>query len=376
MTNAGPTLPTTGPAPTTNIVTGRPFDGSEIRVLVLVTGGAGFIGAHVVDALLAAGHAVRVLDSLSPHIHPMGWPEHLDPRAERVMADVRELPAGALDDVEAVCHQAAIVGLGLDLQDLPSYVGTNDLGTAVLLAAMDRAGVQRLVLASSMVVYGEGGYSCPQHGTARPAPRREADLLAGRFEPGCPACGEPMSWHRVPEAAATDPRNVYAATKLAQEHLAAAWARGTGGTAVALRYHNVYGPHMPKDTPYAGVASLFRSSVARGEPPRVFEDGAQLRDFVHVRDVARANLLALTAVTSPGALTTFNIASGTPHTVGDVAAALALPGAPPVVTGEYRLGDVRHIVASPVRAAAELGFTAAVEFATGMREFASAPLRA
>ena len=342
---------------------------------VLVTGGAGFIGTHVVDALISDGHRVRVLDLLAPDIHPSGWPGHLDERAERVQGDVRELPAGVLDGIDAVCHQAAIVGHGLDLQDLPHYVSTNDLGTAVLLAAMAGAGIDRLVLASSMVVYGEGRYACPEHGAARPGPRSEADLQAGRFEPGCPTCGAPMAWGLVPEDAPTDPRSVYAATKLAQEHLAASWARGTGGVAVALRYHNVYGLHMPKDTPYAGVASMFRSAAARGQAPRVYEDGAQMRDFVHVRDVAQANLLALTAAGAPGGLAAYNVASGVPHAVGDVAAALAAAGPEPVVTGEYRLGDVRHIVASPARAASELGFTAAVTFEDGMREFATAPLR-
>lgn len=345
---------------------------------VLVTGGAGFIGAHVADALLGAGHEVRLLDLLAQEIHPTGWPAHLDERAERLQGDVRALPAGALDGVDAVCHQAAIVGLGLDLQDLPSYVSTNDLGTAVLLAAMAERGIGRLVLASSMVVYGEGRYRCAEHGLVRPGPRAVPDLLAGRFEPPCPQCGRDLAWELVPEDAPTDPRSVYAATKLAQEHLAAAWARGTGGSCVALRYHNVYGPHMPRDTPYAGVASIFRSCLAGGQPPRVYEDGAQLRDFVHVTDVAQANVLALTSVAPAGAMTAYNVASGTPHTIDDVAQALsaASDGPPPQVTGQFRLGDVRHVVASPALAKAELGFAAAVRFDEGMRDFASAPLRA
>jgi len=344
-------------------------------VRVLVTGGAGFIGGAVVPALLDAGHDVRVLDALLPEVHPGGWPEHLDPRAERVHGDVRELPAGVLDGVDAVCHQAAVVGLGLDLQDLPLYVSVNELGTAVLLAAMARAGIGRLVLASSMVAYGEGRYTCGEHGAVRPPARAEADLEAGRWEPPCPVCGRDLRWGLVPEDAPVDPRSVYAATKVAQEHLAATWARGCSGTVVALRYHNVYGPHMPRDTPYAGVASLFRSAVARGEAPRVYEDGGQQRDFVHVRDVAQANLLALGHDLAPGVLRAYNVASGTPHTIADVAGALAADGAPPVVTGQYRLGDVRHVVASPERARAELGFAAQVSFAEGMREFASAPLR-
>ena len=341
---------------------------------VLVTGGAGFIGGHVVDALLDAGHDVRILDALLPEVHPGGWPGHLDERAERVHGDVRDLPAGVLDGIDAVSHQAAVVGLGLDLQDLPLYVGNNELGTAVLLAAMARAGIDRLVLASSMVVYGEGRYSCADHGDIRPPPRAQADLDAGRWEPLCPLCGRDLAWGLVPEDAPVDPRSVYAATKTAQEHLAASWARQSAGSCVALRYHNVYGPQMPRDTPYAGVASLFRSAVARGEAPLVYEDGGQQRDFVHVRDVAQANVLALGGGRA-GALTAYNVASGTPHTIADVATAIAAGSAPPVVTGRYRLGDVRHVVASPQRARDELGFAATVTFADGMREFRTAPLR-
>ena len=344
---------------------------------MLVTGGAGFIGAAVVDALLAAGHEARVLDALPPQVHPAGWPEHLDPRAERVRGDVRDLPAGVLAGVDAVCHSAAVVGLGVDLQDLPHYVGVNELGTAVLLAAMHRAGVGRLVLASSMVVYGEGSYRCSRDGLVRPGQRTEPDLSAGRFEPVCPRCGGELAWELVPEDAPVDPRSGYAATKTAQEHLSAAWARDGGGSVVALRYHNVYGPRMPRDTPYAGVAALFRSALARGEPPRVYEDGGQQRDFVHVCDVARANVLALNAAPVPGGLRAYNVASGRPCTVLDVARALcrAAGGPEPVVTGEYRLGDVRHVVGSPRRARDELGFRARIGPDEGMAEFAGAPLR-
>jgi len=342
---------------------------------VLVTGGAGFIGATVVAALLDAGHEVRVLDSLAPDLHPHGWPAHLDVRAERVVGDVQDLPPGVLDGVDVVSHQAAVVGLGVDLQDLPRYVATNSLGTAALLAAMGRADVGRLVLASSMVVYGEGRYACPQHGQVAPGPRSEPALVAGDFEPPCPVCARALTWAVVPEDAPLDPRSTYAATKVAQEHLAASWARLSGGSAVALRYHNVYGPWMPKDTPYAGVASLWRSALARGERPRVFEDGGQLRDFVHVSDVARANVLALDAGEA-GALTAANVASGHPVTVLDVATALSAGSdLEPVVTGEYRLGDVRHVVASPERARDVLGFSAAVLPTEGLTGFGRAPLR-
>ena len=345
--------------------------------MILVTGGAGFIGSHVVDALLDDGHDVRVLDSLLAAAH-RERPDYLDPRADWIEGDVRdpETVARAVAGVGAVSHQAAMVGLGLDIGDIADYVAHNDLGTAVLLRALAARGFRgRLVLASSMVVYGEGRYACPEHGIVRPPPRRAADLDAGRFEPPCPVCGEALAARAVPEDAPLDPRNVYAATKVAQEHLCAAFARETGATYTALRYHNVYGPRMPRDTPYAGVASIFRSALAAGEAPRVFEDGGQRRDFVHVRDVARANHLALTEP----ATGTFNVASGTPRTVLDMARALTRAVAPdrePVVTGEWRAGDVRHVFASADAAAERLGFRASEDFDAAMYEFAAAPLRA
>ncbi|MEV8449925.1 MULTISPECIES: NAD-dependent epimerase/dehydratase family protein [Streptomyces] len=347
---------------------------------VLVTGGAGFIGAHVVASLAAAGHESVVLDALLPSAHPEGAPSGL-PGDRVVVGDVRdrEAVADALAGVDAVCHQAAMVGLGKDFADAPLYVGCNDLGTAVLLAEMAAAGVRDLVLAGSMVVYGEGRYDCPRHGTVRPGPRAEADLRAGRFEPRCPDCGAELTPGLVAEDAPADPRNVYASTKLAQEHLAAAWARATGGRAVSLRYHNVYGPGMPRDTPYAGVASFFRSALARGEAPRVYEDGGQRRDFVHVHDVAAANATALEAVRErrPASFAAYNTGSGEPHTIGEMATVLAgAHGGPdPVVTGEYRLGDVRHVTADSRALREELGWRPRVSFAEGMRDFAAAPLR-
>jgi dTDP-L-rhamnose 4-epimerase len=175
-----------------------------------------------------------------------------------------------------------------------------------------------------------------------------------------------------------EPRSVYAATKLAQENLAHAWALASGAVATALRYHNVYGPGMPRDTPYAGVAAIFRSSLQRGEAPRVFEDGAQRRDFIHVRDVAAANVAALAATGQPQGLRAFNVASGVVHTVAEMADELAsaMAGPAPVRTGQFRAGDVRHITASPQRAADELGFMAAIPFTEGIKEFATAQLRA
>jgi dTDP-L-rhamnose 4-epimerase len=341
-------------------------------VRVLVTGGAGFIGSHVADLLADHGHDVLVLDALVPQSHNGDRPYWMA-RHHSIAGDVRDrrLLAEALRGVDAVCHQAAMVGHGLDPADAPMYAGNNDYGTAVLLAEMHAAGVRRLVLASSMVVYGEGRYTCPGHGVVRPAARRAADLAAGRFDPGCPRCAAPLDPGLVPEDAPLEPRSTYAATKLAQEHLAGAWARQTGGTVWALRYHNVYGPRMPRNTPYAGVASIFRSALAQGRPPQVMEDGRQRRDFVHVTDVARANLLALDA---PGEeLVAVNVCSGEPRTVGDLAGALAaaMGGPAPVVVGGARPADVRHVVASPQRAADLLGFRASVGFTEGVQALAT-----
>ena len=347
---------------------------------VLVTGAAGFIGSHVAAALIAANHEVVALDVGHPAAHHGPGPASVA-GIPVVAADLRDTDAvlGVLGGVDAVVHQAAMVGMGVDLADLPEYVGCNDLGTAVLLARMAETGVRRLVLASSMVVYGEGGYTCSEHGPVRPAPRHPVDLSSGRFDPLCPDCAVPLIPTLVDEDARLEPRSVYAATKLAQEHLAAAWATGCDASVIALRYHNVYGPGMPRDTPYSGVAAIFRSALAAGRPPRVFEDGRQRRDFVHVSDVAAANAIALaaTAESPAGGFRAYNVASGVPVTIGEVAGALATAagGPEPVVTGEFRAGDVRHVIASPARAAAELGFRARVQPTAGLAEFVHAPLR-
>lgn len=341
---------------------------------VLLTGAAGFIGAAIADALRGRGHDVVGVDTLLPAAH---GPDAQPPPGV-VRADVRDADALAplLAGVDVVCHQAAMVGAGVDAADAPAYAGHNDYATSVLLAQMYAAGVRRLVLASSMVVYGQGGYSCPAHGPVDPLPRRRADLDAGIFEHRCPRGGEPVTWTLVAEDAPLRPRSLYAASKAAQEHYALAWADAVGGTVTALRYHNVYGPGMPRDTPYSGVAAIFRSALERGEAPRVFEDGGQMRDFVHVRDVAAANVAALES--GRGGFTAVNVCSGRPVSILDVARLVsdARGGPPPEVTGDYRSGDVRHIVADPARATAVLGFRAAVPPADGLREFAFAPLRA
>ncbi|MGI3785476.1 MAG: NAD-dependent epimerase/dehydratase family protein [Janthinobacterium lividum] len=311
---------------------------------VLLTGGDGFIGRHVRRRLEAAGHEVVVYD-----------------RAVDPLDDVTDLTRvrGALAGCDAVAHLAAKVGLGLDIDDIDDYSLNNDVGTAVVLRAAANLGVARIAYASSMVVYGEGAYSCLLHGPTSPPPREVVDLDAGRFDPLCPRCGSDLVPGLVGEGAPMDPRNVYAATKAHGEHLAGSWSRETNGSVAALRFHNVYGPGMPRNTPYAGVASLFAAAINRGEAPRVYEDGGQRRNFVHVDDVAAAVVAALETDLAPG-VTPLNIGSPDVTTVGAMAAVLSreLHGPDPVVTGQYRLGDVRHITADCSRSGRVLGWRA------------------
>ena len=340
---------------------------------VLLTGAAGFIGSHVFTALQDAGHEVVAVDALLPSAHgadadiPDGV-RHIDVRDQEAITRL-------LNGIDVVCHQAAVVGAGVDASDTPAYASHNDFGTAALLAAMYETKCTRMILASSMVVYGVGRYRNRRGDDVEPAPRRRTDLDAGVFDHIDPDTGEPLEWALVDEDAPLSPRSLYAAGKVAQENYALAWSLATGGSVTALRYHNVYGDGMPRNTPYSGVAAMFRSSLDAGEPPRVFEDGRQTRDFVHVRDVAAVNIAALDAELPE--FTAFNVCSGQPITIGEVATTLARScgGPEPVVTGKYRPGDVRHIVADPRRAEQFLGFRARIRPHDGLTAFAHAPLR-
>lgn len=338
---------------------------------VLVTGGGGFIGSHLVERLVSDGHSVAVVDR---------EPRYRADGAHITVADLNSpgVAEAAVAGVDAVFHLAAKVGLGVDFLDAPEYVSDNERATAKLLAALTARSFRgRLVLASSMVVYGEGRYRCKSDGLIEPLPRSARDLDKGNFDPRCPACSNPVAWELVAEDAPIDPRSVYAATKAAQERLVELWVRDTGASGVALRYHNVYGPRLPLDTPYAGVAAIFRSALRSGQAPQVYEDGGQTRDFIHVRDVVAANVAALEADVPQGRSEAYNVCSGSPVTIGEMADTLAEafgPTAPrPVVTGRWRTGDVRHVVASPHKARQHLRFIADIDMATGLAELVREP---
>lgn len=346
---------------------------------VTVTGGAGFIGSHLATLLVDQGHDVTVLDNLDPRVH--GGDPQVSSRATLIRADVRDPKAVAegVVDTEVVFHEAAMVGLGRGADDAVDYADVNVVGTAVLLQGMRKhAPGARLVLGSTMALYGEGAYRCGPCGAPREGVRVAADLAAGRWEPRCATCDADLVPVAIDEGHPPRPGTTYAATKLGQEALTFAAGRGSGIPVVALRYHNVYGARMPRDTPYAGVASLFKSRLLRGEPPIVHEDGRQLRDFVHVEDVARANLLAAVAPEGAVAGEAFNVASGSPKPVLEFARTLAEaidPSLLPKLSGTWRAGDARHVFASTAKAERVLGFRARVRFEDGLRRFATDPAR-
>ena len=316
-------------------------------VRVLLTGAAGFIGRRVGAALREGGDDVVGLDAMIDAAHPAGSRRARRRRARRRTRRRPARPAAA--GVDVVCHQSAMVGNGIDAQDLPGFAAHNDLGTAVLLAAMARAGVRRLVLASSMVVYGEGRYTCPDDGDVVPLPRRRRGPRRRRLRPALPVLRRGWSagtwWARTRRSG----RAAAMRSRRSRRSSTPTPGRRSGsGRCVALRYHNVYGPDMPADTPYAGVAAIFRSALERGEGPPVFEDGAQMRDFVHVDDVAAANVAAVQRVADhPVGVHAVQRLLRPPHRIATMARLIAEEhgGPEPVVTGRYRAADVRHVVA-------------------------------
>jgi dTDP-L-rhamnose 4-epimerase len=342
---------------------------------VLITGGAGFIGSHLADELLARGYRVRALDNLSPQVHGTGGrrPDYLSPDVELVIGDVCD-PAAvrrALDGVDAVYHYAAAVGVGQSMYEVAHYTRTNNLGTAVLLEALVERPVQRLVVASSMSLYGEGLYRAPD-GTVRVAGERPLEQLrCGEWEVRGPG-GEILEPVPTPETKPPSLASVYALSKYDQERLCLLIGRAYHIPTVALRFFNVYGPRQALSNPYTGVLAIFAARLLNENPPSIFEDGEQRRDFVSVYDVAQASRLALEAADVEGEV--FNVGSGQSYSVreiaGRLAAVLGREYIAPEITGKYRVGDIRHCFADVSRARRLLGYEPRVKLEDGMAELA------
>lgn len=340
---------------------------------ILVTGGAGFVGSHLVDALLAAGHNVRIFDNLTPQVHGEALPDYLAPEAELIRGDMQN-PAAvrrALDGVEVVFHMAAAVGVGQSMYEISHYMGTNTQGTAILLQELlsRRSKVQKLVVASSMSIYGEGKYLCAQCGETAPQLRSNEQLRTKQWEMACPVCGETLTPIPTDESKPLQCSSIYALSKKDQEEMTLLFGRTYGLPVVALRFFNIYGSRQALSNPYTGVAAIFASRLLNGNPPLVFEDGKQMRDFVSVHDVVQANLLAMEH--SGGDGMALNIGSGHPVSIREVAVALAealQSQISPELTEKYRAGDIRHCFADISAARSHLGYEPRVRFSDGLKD--------
>lgn len=342
---------------------------------ILITGGAGFIGRYVVDELLERGKRVRVLDSLIEQVHPDGIrPAGLAPDAEMIVGDVRDpdIVARALKGVDAVIHLAAEVGVGQSMYEIDRYVSVNDTGTAVLFQTLLERPVRRVVTASSMSIYGEGLYRSTSGTLVEDATRQRGAGAGQSWDPTGPD-GRPMQPEPTPEWKRPNLASVYALTKYVQERLTLTVAPAYGMEGVALRLFNVFGPGQALSNPYTGVLAIFASRLLNGQPPVIFEDGLQRRDFVHVSDVARAFAIALDHPDAAGGV--FNVASGQDRTVRDLALLLAeamgRADIEPDISGRARIGDIRHCIADTSQARQTLGFEAKADFAGGLRELAA-----
>jgi dTDP-L-rhamnose 4-epimerase len=344
-------------------------------VRVLVTGGAGFIGSHLVDRLARDGHDVRVLDSLEPQIHD-GWPSYLHDGAERIAADVRDHDAvgRALADVDRLVHLAAAVGVGQSMYEIERYTSVNAVGAAVVLeeATKRRDRLEKVVVASSMSIYGEGLYRCSVEGGAyAPEPRSEEQLVRREWELQCPSCGSTLDPIPTPESKQLQPQSIYAVGKRDHEEMFLAWGRAYAVPATALRFFNVYGPRQALSNPYTGVAAIFASRLLNDRRPVIFEDGRQSRDFIHVSDVADGLVRSLDP--GSGDFQAINLATGVATSVERVCEVLAEKlgvEAEPELRRQFRAGDIRHCFGDVSRARESLAFEPRVSFEAGMAELA------
>lgn len=340
---------------------------------ILVTGGAGFIGSFIVDALVAGGHDVVIFDNLDPQVHAGGKkPAYLNGKAKFVLGDVQDLESikNVLksEKPEVVYHEAAAVGVGQSMYQIQRYVSVNDLGAANLLQGVLESNlpIKKLIVASSMSIYGEGKYSCTGCGTVYPSLRKAKQLGEKKWEMTCPSCGAAVTPRPTGEEKPLEPTSVYAVTKRTQEELFLSYGRAYGIPTVAFRYFNVYGPRQALSNPYTGVVAIFSSRIKNDNPPVVFEDGIQSRDFVSVHDIARANVIALEKGDG-----VYNVGTGKPISILEIANTLiGLYGKKlkPEVRNQFRKGDIRHCFADVSKIKKDLGWCAQTKFGDGMRE--------
>jgi dTDP-L-rhamnose 4-epimerase len=343
---------------------------------ILITGGAGFVGSHLADGLLRAGHQVRVLDALSPQVHPTGPPAYLSPHVELRTGDIRDPNRlkEALHGVDVIFHFAACVGVGQSMYEISRYMSVNTGGTAELLQAIldSKAALDKLIVASSMSIYGEGRYYCAVcNQAAAPPVRSTAQLKAGEWDPRCEHCGSILAPRPTDESKSSEINSIYALSKRDQEEMCLIFGRTYGLPVTALRFFNIYGTRQALSNPYTGVAAIFASRLLNGQAPLVFEDGEQMRDFVSVHDIVRANMLAMERPQSDGQV--INIGSGRPISILRVAEMLAASlnsSIGPVVTRKYRAGDIRHCYADLARARDLLGYEPRVTHEEGFSELA------
>lgn len=342
---------------------------------ILVTGGMGFIGSHTVDYLLEKGHEPVILDNLEDQVHgsSKSLPEYYNKKVEFIRGEVQDRQAliKSLDGVEAVLHLAAAVGVGQSMYQIDKYVKYNTYGTSVLLDVLvnERHDVKKLVVASSMSMYGEGKYFCEKCGVVYPNMRDEKQLKERDWELKCPKCGRTVSPMPTDEKKPLMPNSIYAQTKRDQEEMSLLIGKTYGIPTVVLRYFNVYGSRQSLNNPYTGVCAIFSSRILNKEPPYVFEDGGQTRDFVHVSDVAVANELALKR--SGANYKTINVGSGKPMSIKEVAELLIKlyqADVSPFISNKYRKGDIRHCYADISRAERYLDYRPSVKPDRGFKE--------
>ncbi|MEX1019988.1 MAG: SDR family NAD(P)-dependent oxidoreductase [Litorilinea sp.] len=340
---------------------------------ILVTGGAGFIGSHITDALLEKGHEVWVYDNLDAQVHGENAtkPDYLNPDARFIQGDVRDRArlAGVMADVDVVYHQAAAVGVGQSMYDILRYTEINTLGGATVLdiLANEKHHIQKVIVASSMSIYGEGQYLCPEHGVVYPKLRPTPQLADRDWEVRCPRCGVTVQAQPTDEDKPLFPTSVYAINKRDHEEMFLSVGRAYNIPTVALRYFNVYGTRQALSNPYTGVAAIFSGRLLNGNAPLIFEDGLQSRDFTHVSDIVQANLLALES--DAANYEVFNVGTGRALTVKDVAEALAehlQVDLPPTIVEKFREGDIRHCYADISKIQQALGYEPKVRFEDGV----------